>query len=76
MKMGLSSWQDLESEPKGLLRYEEVHTPMFAELGLGIIGPGLNVPAGRTYPFYHSSPDAGKEHWCCRISVIWHSAFT
>lgn len=47
MKMGLSSWQDLESELKRLLWFEDVHTPMFAELGLGITGPGLNVLGGR-----------------------------
>jgi len=53
--IGFCSWQDLESELKELLWFEEVHAPMFVELGLGMAESRLNSLGGGAYSFYHSS---------------------
>jgi hypothetical protein len=34
--MGLYSWKQVEGEVKSLLWFDECHTPLFVELGLGV----------------------------------------
>jgi len=53
--LGLYSWKDIESEVKSIIWFDECHTPLFVELGLGVKGSsGLNALGGRSYPSLHS----------------------
>jgi hypothetical protein len=53
--MGLYSWKQVEGEVKSLLWFDECHTLLFVELGLGVKWTsGLNAIGGRSYTSFHS----------------------
>ncbi|KAE9372193.1 hypothetical protein N431DRAFT_375200 [Stipitochalara longipes BDJ] len=51
---GLYSWKDIEIEVKSIIWFDECHSSLFAELGLGVkASSGLNALGGRSYPSLH-----------------------
>jgi hypothetical protein len=57
--MRLDSWEEVENKVKAILWFDECHTPLLVELGLGIKGvSGLNALGGRSYAS-HNSPLRG-----------------
>jgi hypothetical protein len=47
--MGLYSWKQVEGEVKSVLWFDECHTPLFVELGLGVKWTsGPNALGGRS----------------------------